>query len=61
METSERIKSIMVLALLATTSTACAQTIIATASGDQYPNILTAPGSIANGDLFITGKDTTMN
>ena len=61
MKKSGSIKSILTLALLTAISSASAKTITATASGDRYPNMITAPGSIANGDFFITDKGSARN
>ncbi len=61
MKKSQSIKSILALTLLTTISTASAKTITAFASGDQYPDMRTAPGSVANGDFFITDKGSARN
>lgn len=55
------ITTLLSLTLLATISTANAKTITASATGDQYPNMSSAPGSVANRDFFITDRGEGRN
>jgi len=61
MKNSQNIKSVLALALLTSISTTSAKTISASASGNQYPDMNTAPGSIVNGSFFITDKGADRN